>query len=69
MGKISPNSDVYSILEVPSARTGFSPAELLLGRGPRGPLQELRDAWTNETKETSNQADLHLYMNINPNPT
>ena len=53
---------LYSIREVPSASTGFSPAELLFGRGPRGPLQVMRDAWTNETSVLSEKKNVNEYL-------
>ena len=37
---------LFSYREVPQASTGFSPFELLYGRSVRGPLDILREAWT-----------------------
>ena len=39
---------LFAYREVPQASTGFSPFELLYGRGVRGPLSILRDMWTDE---------------------
>ena len=39
---------LFSYREVPQASTGFSPFELLYGRHVRGPLDVLREAWTEE---------------------
>lgn len=40
---------LFAYQEVPQATTGFSPFELLYGRGVRGPLGILRESW--EAKE------------------
>ena len=37
---------LFSYREVPQASTGFSPFELLYGLSVRGPLDILREAWT-----------------------
>ena len=39
---------LFSYREVPQASTGFSPFELFYGRHVRGPLDVLREAWTEE---------------------
>ena len=39
---------LFSYREVPQASTGFSSFELLFGRHVRGPLDVLREAWTEE---------------------
>ena len=42
---------LFAYREVPQETTGFSPFELLYGRQVRGPMQILKDLWTNEYKE------------------
>ena len=49
-------------LEVPYSATGFSPAEMVMGRKMRGPLQVVRDTWSNDCDDpcllyTSDAAD------------
>ena len=39
---------LFSYREVPQETTGFSPFELLYGRRVRGPLDVLRESWTDE---------------------
>ena len=44
---------LFAYREVPQASTGFSPFELLYGRTVRGPMQVLKELWTDrETPET-----------------
>ena len=46
---------LFAYREVPQASTGFSPFELLYGRTVRGPMQVLKELWTErETPEVSN---------------
>lgn len=46
---------LFAYREVPQASTGFSPFEMLYGRTVRGPMQILKDLWTeSETPETRN---------------
>ena len=46
---------LFAYREVPQASTGFSPFELLYGRTVRGPMQVLKEFWTEkETPEVSN---------------
>ena len=40
---------LFAYREVPQESTGFSPFELLYGRRVRGPLDVLKEAWTEET--------------------
>ena len=37
---------LFAYKEVPQASTGFSPFELLNGRTVRGPMQVLKELWT-----------------------
>ena len=39
---------LFAYREVPQESTGFSPFELLFGRRARGPLDVLRECWTDE---------------------
>ena len=39
---------LFAYREVPNVSTGFSPFELLYGRSVRGPLQILKQCWTND---------------------
>ena len=46
---------LFAYREVPQASTGFAPFELLYGRTVRGPMQVLKELWTEkETPEVSN---------------
>ena len=46
---------LFAYREAPQASTGFSPFELLYGRTVRGPMQVLKEIWTEaETPETQN---------------
>ncbi|XP_053406591.1 uncharacterized protein LOC128559314 [Mercenaria mercenaria] len=46
---------LFAYREVPQASTGFSPFELLYGRTVRGPVQALKELWTeSEVPETRN---------------
>ena len=46
---------LFAYREVPEAPTGFSPFELLYGRTVHGPIQVLKELWTEkETPEVSN---------------
>ena len=46
---------LFAYREVPQASTGFSPFELLYGRTIRGPMQVLKELWTqSETPEVRN---------------
>ncbi len=46
---------LFAYREAPQASTGFSPFELLYGRTVRGPMQILKEIWTEaETPETQN---------------
>ena len=46
---------LFAFREAPQASTGFSPFELLYGRTTRGPMQALKEIWTEaETLETQN---------------
>lgn len=40
---------LFAYREAPQESLGFSPFELLYGRTVRGPLDILRDIWSNET--------------------
>ena len=40
---------LFAVRDVPQASTGFSPFELLYGRTVRGPMNILREMWTNDT--------------------
>ena len=42
---------LFAYREVPQESTGFSPFELLFGRRVRGPLDVLRECWTDEKPE------------------
>ena len=41
---------LFAYREVPQESTGFSPFELLYGRSVRGPMQILKDLWTEENE-------------------
>ena len=43
---------LFACREVPQDSTGFAPFELLYGRTVRGPMQILKELWTNEMVET-----------------
>ena len=43
---------LFACREVPQDSTGFAPFELLYGRTVRGPMQILKELWTNERLET-----------------
>lgn len=45
---------LFAYREVPQASTGFSPFELLYGRTVRGPMQALKELWT-ETDDTDGE--------------
>ena len=46
---------LFAYREVPQASTGFSPFELLYGRTARGPMQVLKELWTqSESPEVRN---------------
>ena len=40
------NALLFAYREVPQESTGFSPFELLYGRGVRGPMSVLKELWT-----------------------
>jgi hypothetical protein len=42
---------LFAYREVPQDSTNFSPFELLYGRSVRGPLQILKETWTNQTND------------------
>ena len=44
---------LFAYREAPQESTGFSPFELLYGRRVRGPLDVLREVWTEETEKTT----------------
>ena len=44
---------LFAYREVPQASTGFSPFEMLYGRNVKGPMQLLRQLWTQETIESN----------------
>ena len=52
---------LFSIREMPSDRTGFSPFELLYGRQCRGPMAVLRDLWV-DPKLTKDQRSIFSYV-------
>ena len=43
------NPLLFAYREVPQESTGFSPFEMIYGRTVRGPMQILRELWTNES--------------------
>ena len=45
------NALLFAYREVPQESTGFAPFELLYGRTVRGPMNILRELWTNEVNE------------------
>ena len=53
---------LFAYREVPQASTGFSPFELLYGRQVRGPLDVLKEAWTNESPKEGNVIQYVLEM-------
>ena len=50
---------LYAYREVPQASTGFSPFELIYGRDLRGPLDILKDGWT---QAENNEDDILHYV-------
>ena len=44
---------LFAYREAPQESTGFSPFELLYGRRVRGPLDVLREVWTEESERTT----------------
>ena len=54
---------LFAYREVPQSSTGFSPFELLYGRTVRGPMQVLKEPWTEiETPETRNTYEYVLEL-------
>lgn len=54
---------LFAYREVPQASTGFSPFELLYGRTVRGPMQVLKELWTEaETPEVRNTYEYVLNL-------
>ena len=51
---------LFAYREVPQASTGFSPFELLYGRTVLGPMQVLKELWTE--KETSEVSNTYQYV-------
>ncbi|KAL7647143.1 UNVERIFIED_CONTAM: hypothetical protein RMT77_002401 [Armadillidium vulgare] len=45
------NPLLFAYREVPQESTGFSPFELLYGRTVRGPIQIIKELWTNEEQQ------------------
>ena len=45
------NALLFAYREVPQASTGFAPFELVFGRTVRGPMQILKELWTNEDQD------------------
>src|SRR5207249_1143157 len=45
---------MYCIRDSVNASTGFTPAELMFGRGFRSPLALIREAWTASPEESQN---------------
>ena len=52
---------MFSMREIPSDSTGFSPFEILYGRQVRGPLSILKELWTNGGL-SSEETDLYSYV-------
>ena len=52
---------MFSMREIPSDSTGFSPFEILYGRQVRGPLSVLKELWTNDGL-SSEETDLYSYV-------
>ncbi|XP_069107370.1 uncharacterized protein [Argopecten irradians] len=53
---------LFAYREVPQASTGFSPFELLYGRTVRGPMQALKEIWTDEANEKSETRNTYQYV-------
>ncbi|XP_033726122.1 uncharacterized protein LOC117315829 [Pecten maximus] len=53
---------LFAYREVPQASTGFSPFELLYGRTVRGPMQALKEIWTDEADEKSETRNTYQYV-------
>ena len=52
---------LFAYREVPQSSTGFSPFELLYGRSVRGPMQILKEYWTND-KVDDDVKNTYLYV-------
>ena len=56
---------LFAYREVPQESTGFSPFELLYGRRVRGPLDILKESWTEEAQEETPIAQYVIKMRNN----
>lgn len=52
---------LFAYRETPQGSTGFSPFELLFGRTVRGPMQILKELWTNENPDSPTK---HTYQYV-----
>lgn len=55
---------LFAYRETPQGSTKFSPFELLYGRTVRGPMQILKELWTNETEETETRNTYQYVMDL-----
>ena len=51
---------LFAYREVPQARTGFSPFELLYGRRVRGPLDILKESWERDKRSSDSAVEYVL---------
>ena len=58
---------LFSLRELPSDSTGFSPGEILYGKKIRGPLSILKDIWTEESLSEEQQLTYSYVLEMKQN--